>query len=758
MRKFLSGLLLLTGLLPAAVTAQSFYDLNTIQTIEINFDQPDWDYQMDTTKIGVDTFIVAAYISINGVQLDSVGVKYKGNSSYDSTYIKNPLHISLDEFQNQSYEGYNNLKLGNGYSDPSMIREVLSYNILKNYMDCPKANFAKLYINGNYIGLYSNVESIDKKFVSAKFLSSQNTLVKANPVGNPGPTTKCNLKYINTDSSSYQTRYEIKSDYGWNELVDLCDTVTNVPTLLHTIFDMDRACWMLAFNDALVNLDSYSGVFCQNYYLYRDNDRVFNPVIWDLNMSFGGFPFLGSGNTSMGTLTTTNMQQLPANIHSTDPYWPLINDVFNDAQLKRMYFAHLRTIIHEQFSTGNYVTLANQLQTLIDTAVNIDTNKFYTYTNFQNGLTGDVASGSYTIPGISNLMAARASFLEASTEFNYTLPQITNVAANDTFPKIDSTIYITATIANAGLGVYLGYRFDNELHFQRVPMYDDGAHGDGSAGDGVFGVNVTMDAAQLYYYIYAENNDAGMFSPERAEHEFYHITADVPVAHQGEVVINEFLAVNQNDTINENGKHEDWIEFYNTTSTDLSLYGLYLTDDYTNPMKFPFPENTIIRANDYLIVWADEKNTTSTYIHTNFKLSGNGEELMLSDLNGNVLDSITFGPQTSDVSIGRCPNGSGNYQTMQSTTFSSMNCPIGVEELESFSGNIEVYPNPASSSLTLQFSGSTQPVNFGIFDYTGRLVQTGTSEGASLLDVKSLPAGIYTVRSGKQSALFVVSK
>ncbi|MFN8165897.1 MAG: hypothetical protein U0X76_06940 [Bacteroidia bacterium] len=99
MRKFLSGLLLLTGLLPA-VTAQSFYDLNTIQTIEINFDQPDWDYQMDTTKIGASiTFIVAAYISINGVQLDSVGVKYKGNSSYDSTYIKNPLHVHSTNFK-----------------------------------------------------------------------------------------------------------------------------------------------------------------------------------------------------------------------------------------------------------------------------------------------------------------------------------------------------------------------------------------------------------------------------------------------------------------------------------------------------------------------------------------------------------------------------------------------------------------------------------------------------------------------------------
>ena len=80
---------------------QAFYSINTIQKIEINFQQPNWDYQLDTSKTGADNYLLASWVKINGVQLDSVGVKYKGNSSYDSTYIKNPLHISIDEFKNQ---------------------------------------------------------------------------------------------------------------------------------------------------------------------------------------------------------------------------------------------------------------------------------------------------------------------------------------------------------------------------------------------------------------------------------------------------------------------------------------------------------------------------------------------------------------------------------------------------------------------------------------------------------------------------------
>ena len=140
----------------SAEAQQTFYDLNTIQTIEIYFSQTNWDYQLDTAKHGAEDFILADIVIVNGISYDSVGIKYKGNSSFDSTYVKNPMHIELDAFKKQSYQGYKDIKLSNGYSDPSMIREPLAYSILSNYMDCPKANFANLYINGNYIGIYSS--------------------------------------------------------------------------------------------------------------------------------------------------------------------------------------------------------------------------------------------------------------------------------------------------------------------------------------------------------------------------------------------------------------------------------------------------------------------------------------------------------------------------------------------------------------------------------------------------------------------------
>ena len=54
-------------------------------------------------------------------------------------------------------------------------------------------------------------------------------------------------------------------------------------------------------------------------------------------------------------------------------------------------------------------------------------------------------------------------------------------------------------------------------------MYDDGAHGDGVAGDNVYGASIVASSSSIQYYIYAENNNVGMFSPVRAEHEFYSI-------------------------------------------------------------------------------------------------------------------------------------------------------------------------------------------------------------------------------------------
>lgn len=733
-------------------SAQSFYNIDTIQKIELYFSQSNWDYQLDTAKAGADGYIIADWVKVNGVSFDSVGVKYKGNSSYDATYGKNPLHIELNTVISQSYQGYKDIKLSNMYSDPSMIREVLAYQILGKYQHAPQANFAQVYINGNLVGLYSNVESINKKFVSEHFNSSGNTFIKCNPTVIPAPNTKSNLKYVSADSSAYFNFYEMKSDLGWNDLVRLCDTVTNFPASLGANLDMDRVIWMLAYNNVLVNLDSYSGVFAQNYYLYKDNTGHYNPVIWDLNMAFGGFPFVGSGNSSLGSLTVANMQQLSPTMHSNDPYWPLIKQVMANATYKKMYVAHMKTIMDEIFANNAYETMASQLQQLIDAAVQADPYKFYTYAQFQQAMTTDNSVGSYTVPGISNLMNSRSAYLQATTEFMQAAPAISNVTASTANPVLNSTVSITATVSNAST-VYLGLRFGNLVKFARAQMYDDGAHNDGAAGDLVYGISFPMSLPEAEYYVYAENTNAGMFSPQRAEHEYYTLQSNLTTATAGQVVINEFMAVNEETMANEYNVYGDWIELFNTTSSALSLSGLYLSDKASNPAKYLIPQNTVIEPYGTLIVWADEMATSAEYLHANFKFSATGEQVVLSDAAGVIMDSITFGVQDADISMARCPDGTGDFAATMPATFNTLNCSLGLEDL-STEAAVMVYPNPAREQITVRTGVSGAVNTVVIYNLAGAKVLQAQSDSESVkIDVSGLQDGIYIVNvNGKANS------
>jgi hypothetical protein len=736
-------------------SAQNFYDQNTIQKIEIQFTQSNWDYQLDTAKAGSEGYIMAASVTINGIYFDSVGVKYKGNSSYNPTYSKNPLHIELDGFKDQAYLGIKDIKLGNNFADPSMIREVLGYDILKKYMHCPEANFAKVYINGIYHGVYSNAESIGKKFYARHYFSSGNTAIKCNPVVNPSANTKSNLKYFPTgDSSSYFNFYELKSDYGWNNLRALADTVTNYQSRFSSNVDVDRLIWMLAFNNVNVNLDSYSGAFCQNYYLYKDNTSHYNTTVWDLNMCFGGFPYLGFGNSSLASLSITNMQQMAVNIHATDTYWPMINVVNNNVQYKKMLVAHMRTIVNECIASGNYVNRANQFQALIDTSVQSDNFKFYTYPQFQNGLSTNVSVGSYSVPGISNLMAARSTFLQGTPDFGYTTPSITSVSSSTNSPTINSSVTITANVVNTHT-VYLGYRTNNHQKFIRVLMYDDGAHNDGAFGDNIYGANIIVTSAETEYYIFAENTNAGIFSPERAEHEFYVLQTNIAQPVVGELVINEFLASNNFGQTDENGKHEDWIELHNTTSTVLNLSGLYLSDDYTNPTKYTIPGNTIIQPNGFLTIWADEDNTNETALHCNFKLLNSGEKIILSK-NTTVLDSFSFGFQGADISMARCPDGTGVFAASSIPTYNASNCAVGVNEVNMEQVSLLVFPNPVSDELTMTCTANAVlPVE--LINLIGEtVIQTEVNQSVKI-NTSTLSQGIYLVKVLNKTLKIVVT-
>src|SRR5574343_971419 len=92
----------------------TLYDIGVVQEIKLYISQPNWDYQLDTMKIGSDGYLMIDSAYINGMPFYHPGLKYKGHSSYDSTYVKNPIHIALDQFENFDYQGITDIKLSNG--------------------------------------------------------------------------------------------------------------------------------------------------------------------------------------------------------------------------------------------------------------------------------------------------------------------------------------------------------------------------------------------------------------------------------------------------------------------------------------------------------------------------------------------------------------------------------------------------------------------------------------------------------------------
>lgn len=131
-------------------------------------------------------------------------------------------------------------------------------------------------------------------------------------------------------------------------------------------------------------------------------------------------------------------------------------------------------------------------------------------------------------------------------------------------------------------------------------------------------------------------------------------------------LINEFLASNDSCYADEFGEFDDWIEIYNAGNIPADLGGLYITDDLGDLTAWQIPDTdpdlTTIFPGGFLLLWAD-KEPEQGILHVDIKLDADGEDIgLVSDDGTTILDSYTFGHQTTDVSEGRLPDGEDNWQ------------------------------------------------------------------------------------------------
>ena len=704
----------------------------SLREIRINFHDSNWDHQLDSLYVQGDNERILADLIIDGSTYDSVGVRYKGFSSVSVNRVKNPFNIKLDYMiDGQDHNGVDKLKLSNVYQDPSFIREVLTYEIAANYLPSAKANYANIYVNDTLWGLYTNVQAVNKDFLNDHFGNKYYPFFKCNPENlnvSPGGENANLSDAHGNDSLDYQPYYDIKSDYGWEALYNLIDTLNNYSDSVNKVLNVDRTLWMHALNYTLINFDSYIG-YAQNYYLYKDKTGQFNPLLWDLNMSFGSFSLTDASSiyfSGFDILEAQNMDPLMHHTQISVSPRPLLRNLFLIERNRKMYLAHIRTIVNENFSNQNYALRGQYLQNLIDVSVQNDTNKFYSYTDFTTNLNNQVALVTADCPGITQLMDARTTYLSGYTGFSGE-PIITNIATSPQNFVVGDDVWITANITDATDAI-LGYRFGANMAFKTTTMFDDGNHNDGTANDGVFGGVISNSANKVDYYLYADNDSAGVFSPVRAAYEFYSIQSQLNL---GDVVINEIMSNNISTTSDASGKFEDWIELYNTTSSPVSTAGLFLTDTLGLLQKWELPDYTI-PANGYAIIWADEDGGQGD-LHANFKLSNLGEQLILTNADSLVIDSITYLIMADDIAFARLPNGSGPF-IMQAPTFNANNDFINsiTEKQE----QIKVYPNPFSDVIKWNsFEG------IEVRDILGKLMYT--SENTNRISTSTWQTGIY---------------
>jgi len=161
---------------------------------------------------------------------------------------------------------------------------------------------------------------------------------------------------------------------------------------------------------------------------------------------------------------------------------------------------------------------------------------------------------------------------------------------------------------------------------------------------------------------YGSIPDGGIFE----RREFYFATpggannaAGAPLS----IFINEWMAANAGFIADPaDGDFDDWFELYNPNSVAVNLGNYSLTDRPADPNgRWTIPVGVSIPANGFLLVWADEEtgqnSTNSPDLHAGFKLGQDGEAIGLFAPDGSLVDSVTFGPQTNNVSHGRWPDG-----------------------------------------------------------------------------------------------------
>ena len=495
------------------------FDVSVLRDMDLVFENPNYHSVLINAFFSNPSYRIPATLTFNGESYDSVGVRYKGNSTFclplDQGVPKVPYNIDLNHFiPGQKLENLKKVKLANAWMDPTFAKEITAANIYRKYLPTPEVNLVRFNVQGDYLGIYAHTESVDKQFLQKHFSEKDGVFFKCDPVqvfcGGGDEYGSPDLKWLGSDSSNYYNSYDLKSESGWGELMGLIQTLNSDFDNLGEVLNVDRVLWAFAVNSAILNLDTYNGYYIHNFYLYQTEDGLFQMIPWDFDNAFAGAilgweyfePELVYNFDTYGTQFTPNER-------------PLLQKLLAEPLYKKQFDAHLRTILNESLlDTASIRDDVSQLHDVAYNAVLEDNNKAFSMTQFSSNVEDDLWT-NWGFGGIMSMVDARNNYLAGLSTMAMPRPEISNMTLSNGILTVDVSLASQVDVM-ATTSVH-------NSKFETFAMYDDGTNGDLVANDNTYTSNLpyVVSGDAVKFYIRAQNSSNMQLLPERAEYEFF---------------------------------------------------------------------------------------------------------------------------------------------------------------------------------------------------------------------------------------------
>lgn len=689
--------------------------------------------------------------------VDSIGFRLRGNTSREAQ--KKSFKISFNGIiKGRKFYNVEKLNLNGEHNDPSIIRSKICWDYYQAIgMHSSRASHAAVYINGEYYGLYISVEHIDDEFIKKNFSDNSGNLWRC--------IWPADLTYRGNNESDYypyagvDKPYELKTNvesYDYSKIVELISKINLTPSetfgdSLETILVIPEFLKYLAMNVLVGSWDDYWSLMNNYYIYYEPKVNKFHWIPYDYDNTFGVDWF----NVDWANSNPYNFPK------AQNGDRPLADRIMNNAQYRNLYTHFLEFYNSNVIDNSFFDQKIDSTHTMITPFAEADSYRVrdyqFTINQFHRSYTSIAFNEKHVKRGIKEFIRVRSESIPNMISYLDAKPIIYSFDYEPKFPSAIDTIYVkVSAFGNSGVeNINILYHPGNLTVVEAYPLTFS------PVAD-----TKKVEEADLWICKIPPLGDGGfgkfqiVATDTKSKEDIYpradFIYLSSPSVSNKDIKLNELLASNTITLSDQDDEFDDWLELKNSSSERIDLSGLFLTDNKSKLDKWQFPNGTFIDNNKYLIIWCDEDGGQEG-LHTNFKLSSNGEFLALVKRDGKtIIDSIAFPMQESDISFGRNPNSINEWTFMTPSPGKINGIGLGINDNES-NRNFQLfqnYPNPFNPETKIKYSISQQSlVKLKIYDILGREISTLVNEvqkpgvyeiqfTTNLLDM-NLTSGVY---------------